>query len=93
MELDILSHIYLRFYMDLLKRAENNLFSPQIRDNIQLSLLFIDGEPRYIIEEVKKAPLKKMGKGSRRKVLVKWKEYREKIWKPREEFLETEALA
>jgi hypothetical protein len=34
-----------------------------------------------------------MGKGNRRKVLIKWKEYKEKTWKPREEFLETEALA
>jgi hypothetical protein len=34
-----------------------------------------------------------MGKGSRRKILVKWKGYKEEIWEPREEFLETEALA
>jgi hypothetical protein len=34
-----------------------------------------------------------MGRRSRRTILVKWKEYKEEIWKPREEFLETEALA
>jgi hypothetical protein len=34
-----------------------------------------------------------MGRGSRRKILVKWKEYKKEIWEPREEFLKTEALA
>jgi hypothetical protein len=42
---------------------------------------------------IKKARLKKIGKGNRRKILVKWKGYKEKIWKPKKEFLETEALA
>jgi hypothetical protein len=55
--------------------------------------LFVNSEPQYIIEEIKKARLKKMGKGSRRKVLVKWKKYKEETWKLREKFLETEALA
>jgi hypothetical protein len=34
-----------------------------------------------------------MGKGNRKKVLVKWKEYKEEIWESREKFLKTEALA
>jgi hypothetical protein len=34
-----------------------------------------------------------MGKGSRRKVLVKWKKYKKKTWEPRKKFLKTEALA
>jgi hypothetical protein len=34
-----------------------------------------------------------VGKGNRRKILIKWKEYKKEIWEPREEFLETEALA
>jgi hypothetical protein len=34
-----------------------------------------------------------MGRGSRREILVKWKEYKEETWEPREKFLETEALA
>jgi hypothetical protein len=93
MELNIPGHIYPRFYVDLLKRMENDPFSSQIRDDIQLPPLFVDGEPEYIIEEIKRARLKKVGKGSRRKILVKWKEYKEEIWEPREEFLETEALA
>jgi hypothetical protein len=75
-----------------LKRAEDDLFPSQIRDNTQPSPLFVDGEPEYIIEEIKRARLKKMGRRSRRKVLVKWKEYKKEIWEPREEFLETEAL-
>jgi hypothetical protein len=57
------------------------------------SPLFVDGEPEYIVEKIKRARLKKMGKGSRRKILVKWKGYEEEIWELREEFLETEALA
>jgi hypothetical protein len=78
--------------VNLLKQAENNPFLSRIRDDIQPSPLFIDGEPEYIIKEIKKARLKKVGKGSRRKVLVRWKEYKEEIWELREEFLETEAL-
>jgi hypothetical protein len=34
-----------------------------------------------------------MGKRNRRKILIKWKGYKEEIWKPRKELLETEALA
>jgi hypothetical protein len=79
--------------VDLLKRAGDDLFPSQIRDDTQPPPLFIDGEPEYIIKEIKKARLKKVGKGSRRKILVKWKGYKKEIWEPMEEFLETEALA
>jgi hypothetical protein len=93
MELNIPGHIYSKFHVDLLKRAEDDPFSSQIRDNIQLLPLFVDGEPEYTIKEIKKARLKRMGKGSRRKVLVKWKGYKKETWEPKKEFLETEALA
>jgi hypothetical protein len=79
MELNVLGHIYPRFYVDLLKRAEDDFLSSQIRDNIQPLSLFVDGEPEYTIEKIKRARLKKVGKGSCRKVLVKWKEYKKKI--------------
>jgi hypothetical protein len=79
MELNIPGHIYPRFYVDLLKRAEDDPFSLQIRDDTQLSPLFVDGEPEYIIEKIKKARLKKMSKGNRRNILVRWKGYKEKI--------------
>jgi hypothetical protein len=79
--------------VDLLKRAGDDPFPSQIRDNTQLPPLFINGEPEYIIKEIKRARLKKVSKGSRRKVLVKWKGYKEETWELREKFLETEALA
>jgi hypothetical protein len=93
MELNVLGHIYSRFYVNLLKRAENDPFLSQICGNIQLLPLFVNGEPEYIIDEIKKARLEKIGKGSCRKVLVKWKGYKEEIWELRKKFLETEALA
>jgi hypothetical protein len=71
MELNILGHIYPKFYVNLLKQAENDLFPSQIRDNTQPSPLFVDSEPEYTIKEIKRARLKKMGKGSCRKILVK----------------------
>jgi hypothetical protein len=92
-ELNILGHIYSRFHVDLLKRAGDDPFLSQIRDDTQPPPLFVDGEPEYTIEKIKRARLKRVGRGSRRKVLVKWKEYKEKTWEPREEFLETKALA
>jgi hypothetical protein len=92
-ELNVLAHIYFRFYVNLLKRAENNPFSSQIRDNNQPSSLFINDKPEYTVEEIKRAWLKKMGRGSCRNVLVKWKKYMKEIWEPRKEFLKTEALA
>jgi hypothetical protein len=79
MELNILGHIYPRFYVDLLKRAGDDLLLSQIRNDTQPQPLFVNGEPEYIVEEIKKARLKKVGKGSRREVLVKWKEYKEEI--------------
>jgi hypothetical protein len=79
MELNISGHIYPRFHVDLLKRAEDDPFPSQIRDDIQPPSLFVDGEPEYTIEKIKRARLKKMGRGSRKKVLVKWKKYKEEI--------------
>jgi hypothetical protein len=73
MELNIPGHIYSRFYVNLLKQAEDDLFSSQIRDDTQLPPLFVNGEPEYTIEKIKKARLKKVGKGNRREILVKWK--------------------
>jgi hypothetical protein len=92
-ELNVLGHIYSRFYVDLLKRAGDDFFLSQIRDDTQLPPLFVDGKPEYTIEEIKRARLKKVGRGSRRKVLIKWKGYKEETWESREEFLKTEALA
>jgi hypothetical protein len=71
MELNTLGYIYSRFYVDLLKRAKNNPFPSQIRDNTQPPPLFVDGEPEYTIKEIKRARLKKMGKENRKKILVK----------------------
>jgi hypothetical protein len=65
-ELNILGHIHPRFHVNLLKRAEDNLFPS----------LLIDGEPEYTIKEIKRARLKKMGRKNRRKILVKWKKYK-----------------
>jgi hypothetical protein len=93
MELNILGHIYSRFYVDLLKRAEDDPFLSQICDDIQPSPLFVDSEPEYTVEEIKRARLKKVGRRNCRKILVRWKGYKEEIWEPREEFLEIKALA
>jgi hypothetical protein len=76
MELNVPGHIHPRFHVNLLKWAGNDPFPSQIRDDTQPPPLFVDGEPEYTIEEIKKAQLKEVGKGSRRKVLIKWKGYK-----------------
>jgi hypothetical protein len=58
-KLNVLGHIYLRFYVNLLKQAKNDPFSSQIRDDTQPPPLFINGEPEYTIKEIKRARLKK----------------------------------
>jgi hypothetical protein len=44
-KLNVLGHIYSRFYMSLLKRVKDNSLLLQIRDNIQPLPLFVNSEP------------------------------------------------
>jgi hypothetical protein len=55
MELNILGYIYFKFYVNLLKQAEDDSLSSQIRDDSQPSPLFINNKQEYIIKEIKKA--------------------------------------
>ena len=85
--------------MDLLKRAETDPVPSQIVDDTQL----LPVNPQILgntsdnslreqnVEKILRAE-KKVGRGHRGSLLVKWKGFAEPTWKPRSELEDTEAL-
>ena len=51
-------------------------------DDSQPPPLEIDGELEYEVEEILAARTKRVGRGSRREVLVRWTGYSEHTWEP-----------
>jgi hypothetical protein len=63
--------IYLVFYIDLIRPIADNPLPSQIVDDSQPLPLEIDRELEYDIEEILAARTKRVGRGSRREVLVR----------------------
>ncbi|KAI0993985.1 hypothetical protein K3495_g14199 [Podosphaera aphanis] len=92
-ELDVPSGIYPRFHVDLLKRDPHNpLPSQRLRDNQPPPLISTEGEEGQFVEQILRAEKRPRGRGFRREVLVKWDQFEEPNWEPRESLEETEAL-
>ena len=82
--------------MDLLRRAATDPLPSQRTDDAQPPPMLpetLTKDAEYQIEKIIRAELRKQGRGSIRKVLVKWIGYAEATWEPRENFESTEALA
>ncbi|KAI0996107.1 hypothetical protein K3495_g12074 [Podosphaera aphanis] len=92
-ELDVPSRIFPRFHVELLKKDPQNPLPSQIsRDMQPPPLINADGENEQIVEKIVRAEKRRMGRGYRREVLVKWKDFEEPNWELRDNLEETEAL-
>ncbi|KAI0991436.1 hypothetical protein K3495_g16751, partial [Podosphaera aphanis] len=92
-ELDVPSGIWPKFHVDLLKRdPQNPLPSQNLRDMQPPPLLNSLGEEEQVVERILRAEKKRRGRCFTRQVLVKWKQFEEPNWEPRDNLEETEAL-
>jgi hypothetical protein len=70
------------FHVDLIRPAADDPLPSQIVDDSQPPPLEIDGELEYDMEEILAARTKRVGRGSRREVLVRWTGYSQCTWEP-----------
>lgn len=87
-ELDVPIGIHPRFFVDLLRRDPNDPLPSQITDDSQPPPLLDGKHPLYGVEKVLRAQ-KTNGK---RFVCVKWTDYKETTWEPRENLILTDAF-
>ena len=86
-------NIHKHFHVELVKRAGNDPFPSQSRDDSQNTPI-IDTleEPEYEIESILRARTIKRGGGLYRQALVKWAGWADPTWEPVEYIQEAKAL-
>jgi hypothetical protein len=81
------------FHVSLLRPASTDPFPSQIVIEAQPpAIVTEDGEEEYEVEEILQARTRKIGRGTRREVLVKWTGYSRPTWEPLASFEDTAAL-
>jgi hypothetical protein len=80
------------FHVDLIRPAATDPLPSQIVDDSQPPPLVIDGELEYQIEEILDHRVRRVGRGTRTEVLVKWAGYAETTWEPLDSVEDSEAL-
>jgi hypothetical protein len=81
------------FHVSLLRPAGIDPFPSQIVIEAQPPpIVSEDGEEEYEVEEIVRARTRKIGRGSRREVLVKWTGYARPTWEPLASLENTAAL-
>lgn len=79
--------------MELVKRAGNDPFPSQKRDDAQNPPIIDDlGEPEYEVESILRARTIRRGRGTFRQALVKWVGWIDPTWEPIEYIKDTKAL-
>lgn len=92
-ELNVPGHIHNRFHVELVKRAGNDPFPSQARDDEQNPPLIDDlGEKEYEVQSILRARTVRRGRGNFRQVLVKWVGWAEPTWEPVDYVKDTVAL-
>jgi hypothetical protein len=81
------------FHVSLLRPAGTDPLPSQIIAEAQPpAIISEDGEEEYEVEEILRARTRKIGRGSRREVLVKWTGYARPTWEPLSSLEDTAAL-
>jgi hypothetical protein len=80
------------FHVDLIRPAATDPLPSQIVDDSQPPPLVVDGELEYQVEEILDHRVRRVGRGSRTEVLVKWAGYAETTWEPLDSVKDCEAL-
>jgi hypothetical protein len=90
--LSVPSGIHPIFHVELIRPAASDPFPSQIVDDSQPPPMQVDGEDEWLVEEILAARSRRIGRGSRREVLVKWAGYAECSWEPVDLVRDCEAL-
>jgi hypothetical protein len=81
------------FHVSLLRPAGTDPLPSQVVTEAQPpAIITEDGEEEYEVEEILRARTRKVGRGSRKEVLVKWTGYAKPTWEPLANFEDTAAL-
>ena len=92
-ELDTPKGIFNRFHTSLLRPAHQDPLPSQVVDDSQPPGILTDaGDQEFGIDHILRARSKKIGRGQRREVLVKWTGYAQPSWHPLRDFQDTVAL-
>lgn len=87
-ELNVPTEIHPRFFVDLLRRDPNDPLPSQKQDDAQPPPLLDGPDPLYATERILRADTF----NNKRFVLVKWNNYAETTWEPRENLQRTDAF-
>lgn len=90
--LDMPTGVHPVFHVDLIRPAATDPLPSQIVDDSQPPPLVVDGELEYQVEEILDHRVKRVGRGARTEVLVKWTGYAETTWEPLASVEDCEAL-
>jgi hypothetical protein len=93
-ELNIPTGIHSKFHISLLRPAyDNEALLLQLRDDAQPPVVITEeGDIEYGVERILQARTRRVSRGTRRELLMKWASYVEPTWEPYSNLKDTVAL-